>query len=147
MHGLGRQSLTVRTGAAAILGLLAALGLAGSCYTAWRDPQGPRVDPFQLRLNNWEKVLAPVSAGLPPATLIRYAAPHDEQGTPQANGYRYEFVVAVLAPRRVGREVPARYIIADVGTRQGLQRTPGLEQTRVLTKLDPGILLLEKTSP
>lgn len=107
------------------------------------DPDFPGADEFQGHLDAWARVLAPVATLVPPGEALAYACQSDARGEPSADLERwFPFLQAVLAPRRIGREVEARYLLVHYEARAGTP--PGFGDARVLAELAPGLALVER---
>lgn len=111
------------------------------------DPDGPQPDEFQAQLDAWARTLAPIESSVPAGEALTYACATDGEGRPlpdlQAS---FDFIQAVLAPRRIGRTVESRYVLAHFRTAEG-QPIPSLGGARVLAELAKGLVLVERAGP
>lgn len=138
-----------RTRPWAVLALvtLAALLLVGPMIAQLADPAWPQADEFQAYLDSWARVLAPIDELVPAGEVLGYACPVDERGQPVADLDRwFDFIQAVLAPRRISRQTESRYLLVHSGTSDALARMPGLAGARPLKELAQGVFLLERTN-
>lgn len=137
-----------RPWAALALMALAAAALVRPMVLQLSDPDWPEADEFQHHLDSWVRVLAPVEELVPQGETLGYACPLDAQGQPVTSlSQWFDFMRAVLAPRRITRQVESRYILAHSDLPGSPPRVPGLERTRVLAELAKGVFLLERTGP
>jgi hypothetical protein len=127
---------------------LAALLLIGPMIAQLADPAWPPADEFQPYLDSWARVLAPVEELVPAGEVLGYACRLDEHGRPVESLERwFEFIRAVLAPRRITRRLDTRFLLAHCDTSEEPTKLPGLAHARVLAELAQGVFLVERTSP
>jgi len=136
-----------RRGAALAAMALASAGIVRPMFAPLAEPSWPAPDEFQTQLDSLAKVLAPVASLVPEGEAIAYACAADEQGNPLPELANYfQFFQAVLAPRRIGRAVDSRYVLAHFKVLDG-RETTRLGSVRVLGELAPGLVLVERTGP
>ena len=137
-----------RPWAALVPMMLAALLLVGPMIAQLADPAWPPGDEYQPYLDSWARVLAPVEELVPADEVLGYACRLDEHGRPVESLERwFEFIRAVLAPRRVTRQLDTRFLLAHSDTSEEPTKLPGLAHARVLAELAQGVFLVERTSP
>jgi hypothetical protein len=111
------------------------------------DPAWPETDEFQAQLDAWERVLAPVDPELPAGAALAYRCAQDEQGRPYPDlDYWFDFMQAVLAPRRIGRQVESSHVLVHFRAVEG-EETPSFGDARVVAELAKGLLLVERSGP
>ena len=108
------------------------------------DPDWPGRDEFQGQLDAWARVLAPVESELPAGEALLYRCALDEQGQPFPDlDFWFDFMQAVLAPRRIGRQVESRFALEHFKQLEG-EATPSFGRARVLAELAKGLVLVER---
>jgi len=127
--------------------VLAALWVVRPMAEQLADPEWPEPDEYQAQLDAWARVLAPLDSLVPAGEALAYLCAVDEQGRlyPEPDS-RFDFIQAVLAPRRIGRTVESRYVLVHFLAREG-QEQPRFDRARVLLELAQGLLLVERTGP
>jgi hypothetical protein len=111
------------------------------------DPAWPQPDEFQAQLDAWARILAPVESSVPAGEALAYACATDGGGRPLPElQTSFDFIQAVLAPRRIGRTLESRYVLAHFRAVEG-QAPPSFDGARVLAELAKGLVLVERAGP
>jgi hypothetical protein len=112
---------------------------------ALAEPGWPAPDEHQAQLEAAARMLQPVARLVPEGEPLVYVCALDERGARVEDLDRwFDLFQAVLAPRRIGREVEARHALVHFSADQ---ETPELPQARVQAELAPGLVLVERTGP
>ena len=147
MAGGGAGLERARRGVALALVVASALFVLVPLARELADAAFPEPDEFQAHLDDWARVLAPIETLVPSGEPIAYACQGDASGKPLPDLDRwFPFFQAVLAPRRIGREVESRYLLAHFEVRPGVPQ-PAFGDARVLAELAQGLVLVERAGP
>jgi len=137
--------LRARRWTALALIVLAAALVVWPAVVQLAEPTWPEADEFQAQLDAWERVLAPVDSQVPADAALAYRCAQDGEGRPYPDlDYWFDFMQAVLAPRRIGRQVESKHLLLHFRAAEG-EETPTFGDARVLAELAKGLLLVERS--
>jgi len=96
--------------------------------TVFRQPSFDKPDPFNARLDRFQAIRAAIDQQLPTEVPLRYLSQRD--GADQ-----FDFLKAVLAPRRIGQDVDSLYLFVYAETPDWLASEPELKNARPVISL------------